>query len=393
MLKKEATNLIIGRYYDGIEIHRDEKIIHVRFLLPHRVISTCRVDGGLRDDLESLYNHQACEPTGHHHESHKAMTSDPAAYRRLICERHTLPPEKSATLGTAANMNNAAVVSEKFRDSEVVAVCTGGVETNAGRIGDPASVYEKEGGFEKLNRDDIEGHGTINTMVFINHELTQGAMVRVVMTATEAKTAALQELVVPSRYSDGLATGTGTDQIGIASKLGTVAPLSGAGKHTKLGELIGRAVLQAIKKTLSLQNKLTPESRCFTLALLERFGLSMDSMSAGITTSLSENEAELFCKNFNAINSDPPTVAAVAAIVYLRDKIKWGILPETCMPEILGSYGAQIAAAVSGKYHRISYYRTLLAEERMEIGSEAFTGFIFKSFALGFKEKWSKDGN
>ena len=33
--------------------------------------------------------------------------------------------------------------------------------------------------------------------------------VRAVMTATEAKTAALQELALSSRYSDGLATGTG----------------------------------------------------------------------------------------------------------------------------------------------------------------------------------------
>ncbi len=33
------------------------------------------------------------------------------------------------------------------------------------------------------------------------------------MMATEAKTAAFQELSVNSRYSDGLAIGTGTDQI------------------------------------------------------------------------------------------------------------------------------------------------------------------------------------
>ncbi len=381
--------MIIGRYYEGIEINRDEKIIHVKFLQPHRVISTCRLEGGLRDDLEHLYNHQACEPTGHHHKSHKAMTSDPAGYRRIICERHGLLPEKSATLGTAANMNNAAVVSESFRDIEVVAVCTGGVETNAGRIGDPASVYEAEGRFEKLGGFVMEDHGTINTMVFINRELRPGAMVRVVMTATEAKTAALQELVVPSRYSDGLATGTGTDQIGVASMLGTGEPLSGAGKHTKLGELIGRTVLQAIKRTLSLQNKLTPGSRCFALVVLDRFGITMDSMRAGISRYLSEKESELFRRNFNAINNDPPTVASVAAIVHLRDKMSWRILPESCMPEILGSYGAQIAAAVSGKYGRIPGYRRLLAEEHMETGNEAFVEFIFRSFALGFKEKWS----
>ena len=381
--------MLLERFYDAIEVHREEKIIYVRFLSPHRVISTCRVDGGLRDDLEYIYNHQACEPAGHSHESHGRMSSDPAGYRRSICERYGLPPEKSASLGTAANMNNAAIVSEKFRDLEVVAVCTGGVETNAGRIGDPASVYESNGVFEKLGTAPVAAHGTINIMLFINRELTPAAMVRSVITATEAKTAALQELAVPSRYSDGLATGTGTDQIGIASMLDTGTPLGGAGKHSKLGELIGRSVLQAIKKTLSLQNKLTPEARCFARVHLERFGLGMEAMSTGITAYLSEKEAELYRRNFNSINNDPLTVAAVAAIVHLRDKVQWGILPRSCVPEILSTYGAQIAAALSGKYHRLEYYRTALSGESQGIEKEVFLDLIFRSFALGFREKWS----
>ena len=50
-------------------------------------------------------------------------------------------------------------------------------------------------------------------MLPVNQELTEGAMVRVIITATEAKTAASNELSVGSRYSDDLATGTCTDQI------------------------------------------------------------------------------------------------------------------------------------------------------------------------------------
>jgi hypothetical protein len=49
--------MLIGKY-DGIEIHRKEKIIYVNFLIQHRVISTCGVNGGLRDDLEGIANHQ-----------------------------------------------------------------------------------------------------------------------------------------------------------------------------------------------------------------------------------------------------------------------------------------------------------------------------------------------
>ena len=224
-------------------------------------------------------------------------------------------------------------------------------------------------------------------MLFINHELTPGAMVRAVMTATEAKTAALQELLVPSRYSDSIATGTGTDQIAIASRLGTGIPLSSAGKHTKLGELIGKVVLQAVKGALALQNRLTPGSRCTSLAMLERLGLDRDSLCEGISRYLSDGEAGLLCENIDTISSDPVTVAAVAAIVHLRDMIRWGILPEGCIPEILGSYAAQITAAVSGRYHRIQHYREGLAGLG-GIEREEFVSLICRAIAMGFKERW-----
>jgi hypothetical protein len=58
------------------------------------------------------------------------------------------------------------------------------------------------------------------------------------------------------------------------------------------------------------------------------------------------------------------------------------------MPEILSSYGAQIAAAVSGKYKRIPYYREKLSEERKSMDNDTFLNFVYKSFALGFSEKW-----
>lgn len=65
-------------------------------------------------------------------------------------------------------------------------------------------------------------------------------IVRAIITATEAKTAALQDLKVPSTYSpEVLATGTGTDF---------------TGGHSKMGELIGRAVYRAVREGLCKQN-------------------------------------------------------------------------------------------------------------------------------------------
>jgi len=379
--------MLIGKY-DGIEIHRKEKILYVNFLVQYRVISTCSVNGGLRDDLEGIANHQLCEPLGHDRKGLKIISESPFGYLKSVCEKYGLSPEKIALLGTAANMNHAAVELQEYRGLQVVAISTGGVKTNAGRAGDPATIYEKDGKFISTKGEVDEPHGTINTIIIINKELTHGAMVRSLVTASEAKAAALQELTINSRYSSGLATGTGTDQIGIASRLTGETPLTSAGKHTKLGELIGLTVKNSIKKTLALQDSLTPQSQRSAKVHLERFGIDEESMIEKVCSFLDEEKAELLKKNFATINSDSITVAATASLVHLRDKIEWGILPENCLPEIFSSYGAQLSASISGKFERVGYYRESLSCEQMGIRNQTFTNFICKSFALGFREKW-----
>lgn len=366
--------MLIDTFYNGVEIHRREKIIYARLLKAHTVLSTCRAAGGLRTDLQCLYNHQSCEPAGHSHRLPPRAYRDPLGYRQTICEQYGLPAEHCATLGTAANMHNACIAVHSFRDLTVAAVCTGGVEGNAGRVGDPASVVEIDGSFEKLPPATVvPGPGTINTLLFIGKPLIPGALTRCIMTATEAKTAVLQELAVNSRYSEGLATGTGTDQIAVAAMENGETPLTSAGKHAKLGELIGRAVYDAIKGTLARQNHLTPAGQCSAKIHLERFGV---------------DQAELLRANFRAIERDPVTVAAVAALVHLRDKVTWGVLPSTCWSEIMATHGAQVACAVSGDYGRLHHYRQILATTSREIDSQAFLHLVCRALALGFSEKW-----
>ncbi len=379
----------IETYYDGVEIHREEKIIYARFLRPHQVISTCRAAGGLRSDLDFVFNHQSCEPAGHGHRMKPEMWRDPAAYRQRVCAPCGLAAETCATLGTAANMNNAAFVSEGFRELEVAAVCTGGVETNAGRSGDPASVYETGDGFETLPpAETAPGEGTINTMIFISRPLIPGALVRTIMTATEAKSAALQELAVNSRYSDRLATGTGTDQIAVAAMQTDDPPLTSAGKHAKLGELIGRAVYGAVKETLAIQNSLTPLGQCSAKIHLERFGLDRKRFMEAVCAHLDPETADLLRENFLVVERDPVTVAAVAAMVHLKDKFRWGVLPGHCWSEVMAAYAAQVVCAVSGDYSRMAEYREMLAPARGSCDSKAFLDLACRAFAEGYADKW-----
>lgn len=386
-LKKDNSEMHLGTFGDA-EVHRNEKIVIVTFNSPYRVISTCRANGGLHDDIECMFNHQSCEPASHHRASLKSIAKTPELYLESLCKTHALP-ERTVSLGTAANMNYACIETEQFRDLEVVAIATGGVETNAGRAGDPASMYEQAGAYEPLVANGREPHGTINTMVLISQEVTKGAMVRAIITATEAKTAVLQELGVNSRYSDGLATGTGTDQIALACRLTGQPPLTSSGKHSKLGELIGLSVSRAIRKTLALQNSLTPENQRSIKRHLERFGASAESLKDGIAKNLPEATKEVFLKNFEGFNRDPMAVAAACALVHLRDKMVWGILPRSCMKEIFTRQAALLCAAISDKNNRIGAYYERLAESTPSLENREFLEFIYNACALGYTEKWT----
>jgi adenosylcobinamide amidohydrolase len=308
---------------------------------------------------------------------------DPQRYQHIICERHGLPPQSSAGLTTAANMNNAAISDYVFEDLHVVAAATGGVETNAARAGDPASYYHRSGTTIKIP----ETHGTINVIAAINMELTPGAMVQAVITATEAKAALMQELGIPSRYSDGHATGTGTDQIGVASML-CENKITDAGKHSKVGELIGKAVHDSIRDTLKLQNGLYPEGQCSVFRHIERLGVRLDDMRKRITEMLDDRLAELFQKNFMSIDRDPPTVAATAALVHIRDKCVWGIFPESCFAELILPYAIQIAVAVSGKCALRNRFEERLSEREKSLRNDDVVDILFRAIAVGFEEKW-----
>jgi adenosylcobinamide amidohydrolase len=383
----------LATYYEGVALFRRDKAIFGKFLTPHLVISTCRAAGGVQRDIDYVLNHQSCEPKNHQRDLN---FRDAQGYRETICSAIDLPPQRCVTMGTAANMNHAAIVSRNFRGLEVIAVVTGGVEANGGRAGDPASVLETPDGFESLrNQKPAEiKPGTINIMVFISQPLTTAALTRVIITATEAKSAALQELAVNSRYSDGLATGTGTDQIIVAAPdpepEDEIYRLTWAGKHSKLGELIGQAVKAGVKETLGKQNSLTPSGQCSAKIHMERFGCTRESMQEGICRHLPEHQATLLIDNFHGVNRDPLVVAGVATLAHLHDKFSWGILPPSCWKEVMIGTAAQLACSVGGNFNKMSRYRDDLAKTTNKTDNSSFLELCWLALAIGFSEKWTR---
>jgi adenosylcobinamide hydrolase len=157
-----------------------------------------------------------------------------------------IPRSDFSFLSTLANMDNLAVCEKSYHDLIVSCLATGGVG-NALRSGvDRADWMEQDGKFVKTL-------GTINIILLTNANLSDGAMARAVITATEAKTAALQDMDARSSVSpENQATGTGTDNMIVVSGKEPGRQIRYTGGHTKIGELIGAstklAVAEAIKK-------------------------------------------------------------------------------------------------------------------------------------------------
>lgn len=164
-------------------------------------------------------------------------------------------PEDISFLSTGADMDNMALCEKSYQEFSVCCLATGGTG-NALRAGvDVGHYVERDGRFDYTP-------GTINVILLFNAALSSGAMARAIITATEAKAAALQDLNVKSAYSpEHQATGTGTDNIIIVSGKDSEKPLRWAGGHTKIGELIGASTRLAIIETLKKQEGATARWR------------------------------------------------------------------------------------------------------------------------------------
>ena len=160
--------------------------------------------------------------------------------RRRVYKAIHVDESSSSFLFTGADMDNLAVEYQKYRDMEVCTLVTAGVKSNAvGMSADPGRYYEP---------------GTINIIILPNMELTPRAMTRAIISATEAKIAALMDLDVRSHQSPKInqATGTGTDNMIVVQ--GSAIPIDNTGGHSKMGELIAKTVYKGVREAIAKQN-------------------------------------------------------------------------------------------------------------------------------------------
>lgn len=174
-----------------------------------------------------------------------------SAFKRKLPLALGINPQDIAFMSTGVNMDNAAVHESSYQEFKVCCIATAGAKGNALRTGvDKASYVERDGKF-------FSTHGTINVILLTNANLSNGAMARAIITATEAKTAALQDLNVRSTFApQHQATGTGTDNMIVVS--GTEGkPLQTTSGHVKIGELMGFSTKNAVTEALKRHDGLS----------------------------------------------------------------------------------------------------------------------------------------
>lgn len=206
----------------GILVRETPDAIHVHSRQRMTTLSSSFCGGGFRR-VRHILNARVAEDY---------RAEDPAADLRAIAGRCGVD-EAFVGLLTAVPLRKARIVSSEAPGLRVAAVVTAGTgnATCAG-ISPPCEVTP----------------GTINIIVLVDARLTRAAMLNAVITATEAKSATLNELDI--RTPDGApATGTSTDTVTVATT-GAGAAQPYAGPATVVGWLIARTVRQAVRESL-----------------------------------------------------------------------------------------------------------------------------------------------
>ena len=362
-------------------VRRSGRYLVTELRTPHRVISTSVCNGGQSEKIRFLVNHQSCEGSGHHDRAACLIKMGLENYHRSICHDLDLPVEETASMGTAANMNYAVIRQCGSDDISVTAIVTAGVQGNAACAGDPATWAETP----REPSEAVLQNGTINIELLLSCPVATGALSRAVVTMTEAKSAALQQLAVRSRYSMEPATGTTTDQFCVAACLEGPAPRWYTSTGTKLGEYIGTSVRDATLEALRWHNGLEASYTRGLFHVLGAYGMKEDRFLPEIAPYLTDSELELLKKNCNAVMYEPIVASAAYALAGILDRYRYGVFPASAAQEALRQQAASLAASLAGRVDRWPEFHAGLPEVDLEHPKQ----LILAAIALGWSKKWS----
>lgn len=205
--------------------------IHVDFSVPHQVLSSAVLNGGLVD-ADHIVNLRVSKCLAAPNSPQDALTE--------YCDYANWNGFRVGMM-TAASMDSFRMAKESVQGIDIIVLVTSGL-ANARRIGDRAE--------HRIMAAESKEIGTINIIMLTSAKLTGAAMVEAILMITEAKTAALQDAGIMSPVSNKIATGTGTDSVAVVNGQGPDS-VKYCGKHVLFGEILGRMVTETVTSSIA----------------------------------------------------------------------------------------------------------------------------------------------
>lgn len=223
--------LVAANQPQFFKVRVEKDTLVVTFPSPRNVMSWAILHGGVRTHVSHIINHHI-DPHTH--------DPDPRRTLRQAASRIGITGSFVGML-TGADVRRFSMACAVHNELQAYVISTAGCG-NLASVGETGNYVERD--FPPVLA------GTINIIVALNYAFTPEAMLEAMAIVTEAKVRAVYELGLKSVATGESATGTGTDCIALA--IGHDRRYVFCGKHTKWGELVGKASLDSIRGALRL---------------------------------------------------------------------------------------------------------------------------------------------
>ena len=296
---------------EGIKLILKENVLAVLSDIPLDTVSSAFYNGGGLKKIKAILNVEVIKSC-----SDQYLHDNPEVYIIDSSKKFGLR-ENFIGMVTAAAVENFSLVSKRNGDLAVSVIATA-----ADNEGNTCNFAESAG--EAIEVQHIEG--TINIIVVIDGNPTESCLVSTLITATEAKMAALRELDIRSRFSGDQATGTVTDAV-VAAETGRGAPIVYAGPASELGQLVGYCTRKAVKEAIMKANECMP---CRSiLNRLKEMHLPIEKLAFELSKvkSLGADEETIASNLVRILRSDPLSASVVMAAVKMDEDVEKGLVP------------------------------------------------------------------
>ncbi len=203
-----------------------------------------------------------------------------------------------------------------------------------GTWGAAVAIADLRSGICRAGAEGCEGEGEVSLILLLGPDFSISSMARAGITSVEAITAVIQDLKL--RDGEGrCGSGTKNLRMAIVSDKGSEIHLRGTGKHSKMGEIIGRTVYDAVLDS-AIKNGVQRPGPVMAGLISRGFDEERIRSMLGMTM----EDLETFVRKMD----DDNVKACFSSISHLEDEISWGLIPESAGNEI----GRKAIASVLG---------------------------------------------